>query len=135
MKKVCLLATCVLALSTSVTTSYAQTTNWVYIPPDERQVGSCYGNCGAGCSGSPDPCGHGQDYWQNLVPISNPVPDIRAGEPHCSAGFGWINWYQRYTATGRYVFHGFSSDGCRLHDSICRAAGGNFIVCFFTAVL
>jgi hypothetical protein len=134
MRKGHVLAACVLVLATNVTRSYAQTINWVYIPPDERQVGSCYGNCGAGCSGSPDPCGSGSDRWENYVPFGKIVPDIIAGDPHCSGGVGWITWWQRYTATGRYIFRGVTSDGCRLHDSICRAAGGNFVVCFFTAV-
>jgi hypothetical protein len=135
MRKAHLLAACLLALGGTVTTTYAQAVNFVYMPPDERKVGSCYGNCGAGCSGSPDPCGPGGDHWENYVPIGSIVPDIKAGDPHCSGGFGWIAWWQRYTAPARYIFRGYTTDGCRLHDSICRAAGGNFLVCFLSAVV
>jgi len=128
-----LLAACAVVLITAAT-SDAQTINWVYMPPDGHRVGECYGNCGGGCGGFPDPCGPGGDYWQNLVPINVPVPDIVAGEPHCRNGFGWIHWWQRYTAKGRYIFHGYATDGCRLHDSICRATN-NFLVCFATMVV
>ena len=100
------------------------TVNFAYMPPDERRVGSCYGNCGGGCTGSPDPCGPGGDRWENYVPIGNITADIKAGEPHCNGGVGWIAWWQRYTAPARYIFRGYSSDGCRLHDrsAVLRAA-------------
>jgi len=134
MRKRYLLAACVLMLNMRATRGDAQTINFVYMPPDARRVGECYGNCGAGCGGFPNPCSPGGDYWQNLVPISNPVKDIVAGEPHCSGGVGWITWWQRYTAQARYIYHGFASDGCRLHDSICRGSG-SFLVCFAALVL
>lgn len=129
-----LLAACVLLLGMDARPSYAQTINWVYMPPDAHRVGECYGNCGAGCGGFPNPCASGGDYWQNLVPAGVAVPDIVAGEPHCNGGFGWITWWQRYTAKARYIYHGYASDGCRLHDSICRASG-SFIVCFASVVV
>jgi hypothetical protein len=133
MKKGNVLAACVLVLIMAAT-SYAQTINWVYIPPDDSKVGECYGNCGGGCGGFPNPCGSGHDYWQNLAPASIPVPDIIAGEPHCNSGFGWINWWQRYTAKGRYIFHGYATDGCRLHDSICRKSG-SFLLCLASVAI
>jgi hypothetical protein len=129
-----LLAACVIVLGMDATWSDAQTINWVYIPPDGQRVGECYGNCGAGCGGFPNPCAPGGDHWQNLVPTSLPVPDIVAGEPHCNGGFGWISWWQRYTAKGRYIYHGYASDGCRLHDSICRSSG-SFLVCFASIIV
>jgi len=47
--------------------------------------------------------------------------------------------YHRYVVTGRWTYHGRSSDGCRLHDNICRALGGanpvSFIACVLAAVL
>ena len=82
---------CALVLMVNVTSIHAQTINFVYMPPDDKKVGSCYGNCGGGCGGFPDPCGPGgsahmciadplgrqvnlkEDGWSNLFASHPPM--------------------------------------------------------------
>ncbi|MGE0593412.1 MAG: carbohydrate-binding protein [Vicinamibacterales bacterium] len=113
---------------------------WDHTWPDESRVDNCYGNCGGGCSGSPNPCGGGSGTWTHAVLTSLSY----AGDdwlPVCSDAGGWWEVYPRYTAMARWTYHGQSSDGCRLHDGLCRSAVGTagplgwFVGCFLSSVL
>ena len=35
--------------------------------PKGSQVGDCYGNCGAGCSSTMNPCGGPAQYWASSI--------------------------------------------------------------------
>jgi hypothetical protein len=110
---------------------------WSANVPSGRNVNSCWGNCGAGCSDKPNPCG-GPSYWSNAW-ISQPqYVDDDYPVPSCAGGTVITDLHRRYAISGRWTYHGRSSDGCRLHDNICRALGDNpvgFLGCFLAAVV
>jgi len=109
---------------------------WSANVPSGKNVNSCWGNCGAACSDKPNPCG-GPSYWSNVW-ISQPqYVDDDYQVPSCAGGTVITDLYRRYAISGRWTYHGRSSDGCRLHDNICRALGDNlagFLGCFLAAV-
>ncbi len=110
---------------------------WSANVPSGKNANSCWGNCGAACSDKPNPCG-GPSYWSNAW-ISQPqYVDDDYPVPSCAGGTVITDLYRRYAISGRWTYHGRSSDGCRLHDNICRALGDNpvgFLGCFLATVV
>ena len=96
--------------------------------PDGRYVLDCFGNCGAGCSEFPNPCGGSSQYWE--LEIISPVSFVRAFEEnrceHEAGGVGDVEGelharpVQPYRARGRWTYNGLVADLCRQHDTHCR---------------
>ena len=110
---------------------------WSANVPNGKNANSCWGNCGAACSDKPNPCG-GPSYWTNAWLNQPQYVDDNYQVPSCAGGTVIVDVYLRYAISGRWTYHGRSSDGCRLHDNICRALGNNpagFLGCFLAAVL
>ena len=110
---------------------------WFGNVPDQSNVNQCLGNCGAGCSGRPNPCG-GPAYWSNEWLSAPQYVDDDFPISTCLGPVVVTDVYRHYVASGRWTYHGRSSDGCRAHDKICRALGDNllgFLGCFFGAVI
>jgi hypothetical protein len=109
---------------------------WSANVPSGSNVNSCWGNCGAGCSDKPNPCG-GPSYWSNSWVSQAQYVDDDYQVPSCAGGTVIVDIHRRYAISGRWTYHGRSSDGCRLHDNICRALGDSpvgFLGCFLAAV-
>jgi len=110
---------------------------WSANVPSGKNANSCWGNCGAACSDEPNPCG-GPSYWTNAWLNQPQYVDDNYQVPSCAGGTVIVDVYRRYAISGRWTYHGRSSDGCRLHDNICRALGDNpagFLGCFLAAVV
>lgn len=88
-------------------------------PPDEKRVGDCNGNCGAGCSTFFNPCG-GPHYWERNV-LSAPQYVGDDWEPVCGDSSSWFVVRPRFTALVRWTYHGLKSSNCEAHDATCRA--------------
>jgi len=104
---------------------------------DSGSVNRCWGNCGADCSNRPNPCG-GPSYWSNEWLSLPQYVDDNYAISTCLGPAVITDVYRHYVVTGRWTYHGRSSDGCRLHDNICRALGNSpvgFFGCFIAAVL
>ena len=81
-------------------------------------------------------------WWSELLDqcLAQPgaVLDDNYQMPSCSGGTVIVDVHRRYAITGRWTYHGRSSDGCRLHDNICRALGDSaagFLGCFLAVVV
>lgn len=110
---------------------------WSANVPYESQVNNCWGNCGAGCGNKPNPCG-GPSYWSNEWIGGARYVDDNFQISTCAGAAVITDVYRHYAITGRWTYHGRSSDGCRLHDNICRSLGNNaagFLGCFLAAVV
>jgi hypothetical protein len=110
---------------------------WSANIPSGSNLNSCWGNCGAGCSDKPNPCG-GPSYWTNAWLNQARYVDDDYQVPSCAGGTVIVDVYRRYAISGRWTYHGRSSDGCRLHDNICRMLGDNalgFVGCFLAAIV
>jgi hypothetical protein len=110
---------------------------WSANVPSSAAVNQCWGNCGAGCSNNPNPCG-GPSYWSNDWLSTPQYVDDNFPISYCLGSAVITDIYHRYSVTGRWTYHGRSSDGCRLHDNICRAFGDNplgFIGCVLAVVV
>ena len=98
--------------------------------PNAGKVDDCLYHCGKGCSGSLNPCGGREPYWQ-LVLTSSPRTSGKTTESQCQRnGVGTTQGeiFERtvtsYRANGRWKFYGLTADLCQLHDQICRRYGG-----------
>jgi hypothetical protein len=110
---------------------------WNSNVPDPGQVNSCWGNCGAACGNKPNPCGGPSDWSNQWLSVPQYVDD-NFPISTCFDVVVVTNVYRHYAVTGRWTYHGRSSDGCRLHDNICRALGSGvagFLGCFLAAVV
>jgi hypothetical protein len=98
----------------------AQSFIYQHTAPDETRVGSCYGNCGAGCSGTPNPCG-GNQGWEHSIDVQPYYAGSQVYDVFCSPDVGgWVVVYDVYTYQGRWTYHGRKADGCAFHDTLCR---------------
>lgn len=102
--------------------------HWVPSPQASR-VNGCLYHCGKGCSGSMNPCGGNEPYWQ-LVLTSSPRAS-QSTESQChrngvgtTQGEVFERTVTSYRANGRWTFHGLTADLCNMHDRICRRHGG-----------
>ncbi len=91
---------------------------WI-TPPDDKRVGDCDGNCGAGCSTFFNPCG-GPHYWEREV-LTAPQYVGDDWEPVCGDSSSWFVVRPRFTALVRWTYHGLKSSNCQAHDATCRA--------------
>jgi hypothetical protein len=90
--------------------------------PNASRAGDCFGNCGAGCSDSPNGgCSGGQQYWELSFPSGpNYVQSGRDYECDSSYGNMWTRTWDQYTATGTWTYHGWVMPGCITHDVTCN---------------
>lgn len=100
--------------------------DWV-ASPDGRNVLDCFGNCGAGCSEFPNPCGGSPQYWElQITSAVTHVRDFKENKCEHDGGVGFVEGqlYSRsvglYRASGVWAYHGLVADLCRSHDTHCR---------------
>jgi hypothetical protein len=90
--------------------------------PSGSSVGDCFGNCGAGCSDSPNGgCSGSKQYWQ-LTLVSGPAYVGSGQDYECDSEYGnmWTRRWDEYHATGRWSYHGWVMPGCITHDLTCN---------------
>jgi hypothetical protein len=96
--------------------------------PNGRDVGSCFGNCGAGCSDRNDgncipdqynpqmrweldyldgPYETASGEYEECVPEGDSLPRIHR-----------VRWSE-HQALGRYTYYGYVTPGCITHDRYC----------------
>jgi len=88
--------------------------------PHRAELGECFGNCGAGCSGNVNPCG-GRTQWWELQILTAPqlIPGSEYQDVWCYGDTFYLYDFERYNAMGRWIYHGHSALGCVTHDSMC----------------
>ncbi len=107
--------------------------------PNGSQVGSCFGNCGAGCSDRNDgncipdqynsqmrwelqyliePFESASGEYEQCVPEGDSLPRIY-----------WVTWSE-YHVLGRYTYYGYVKPGCITHDRYCGPSSG-YVGCLF----
>jgi hypothetical protein len=94
-----------------------------YPNPDAPALHSCFGNCGAGCSSTFNPCGGRTQWWELQILtepqiISNSMwQDVLCyGEPNTC----YLYTFERHQAMGRWIYHGVAAAGCQIHDTHCN---------------
>lgn len=80
-------------------------------------AGDCFGNCGAGCSDTNNPCGGPTQYWE-LTYLVQPSYETMTGG-FCVGYDEYRAVYKGYRALGRWTYHGWSAPGCITHDGVC----------------
>lgn len=109
--------------------------DWYYSPSDSP-LGGCFGNCGAGCSGTVagienfNICGGPNRYW-DLEIVAGPEPYIETWEQGCLHGIPVQRLVQSYIGIGRWTFHGWGNTACAQHDITCGIPGLGIGCLFF----
>jgi hypothetical protein len=91
--------------------------------PHAPGLGECFGNCGAGCSSSVNPCG-GRTQWWELQILTEPerIEGSEWQDVWCYGDMRYLYSFERYRAMGRWIYHGHSAIGCVTHDALCPEA-------------
>lgn len=101
--------------------------------PNGKEVGSCFGNCGAGCSDRNDgnciPDQYNDRMRWELDYLIEPY-ESRSGEYNECVYEGdsiprvyQVSWVE-YEALGRYTYYGYVKPGCVTHDRYCGPSSG-----------
>jgi len=103
---------------------YQDGIEWAHWPTGSQGGINCFGNCGAGCSSSVNPCGGPQQHW-TLEIIAGPDAIGTAYDVHCYQtsyqwGPRWKEHWTTYQAIGRWTYHGWVTPGCISHDATCN---------------
>ncbi len=107
--------------------------------PNGKEVGSCFGNCGAGCSDKNDgnciPNEYDDQMRWELDYVIGPYESASGETEECVPEgdslprIYRVTWTE-YTALGRYTYHGYVKPGCITHDRYCGPSSG-YIGCVF----
>lgn len=90
--------------------------------PNSSAAGDCFGNCGAGCSDSPNGgCSGSSQYWE-LTFNSGPSYVQSGWDYECDSSYGnmWTRHWDQYSAAGTWTYHGWVMPGCITHDVTCN---------------
>ncbi len=101
--------------------------------PNGKEVGSCYGNCGAGCSDRNDGncipqryndrMGWDLQYLTDIVVVNEGQTTECVPEGDSLPRIYEVTW-QEVEVLGRYTYHGWVAPGCKYHDSVCPEMWG-----------
>ena len=96
--------------------------------PNSKKVGSCFGNCGAGCSDRNDGncipdqynyrMGWELDYLSDIVVSRTGEYEDCVYEGDSLPRLYRVTWTE-YEVYGRYTYHGWVAAGCIFHDGTC----------------
>jgi hypothetical protein len=96
--------------------------------PNEKEVGSCFGNCGAGCSDRNDGNCIPDQYNDRMrweLDYLIPPYESNSGEYEECVNEGdsipriyLVRWWE-YEVLGRYTYYGYVRPGCITHDRYC----------------
>ena len=109
----------------------SRTSNW----PNPYAVGSCYGNCGPGCSQyDATICEPHFRYWQleqTSATQTNFGTTCNCIDNNNALDCGDVTMT---TASGRWTYYGFSAAGCYTHDTTCRTPWWVSVVSFIGGI-
>ena len=107
---------------------------YTWVPgPNGKEVGSCFGNCGAGCSDRNDgnciPNEYDDQMRWELEYLIDPYESASGEYEECVyegdslPRIYRVTWWE-YHVLGRYTYHGYVKPGCITHDRYCGPSSG-----------